>query len=192
MMRFGSAKTLGVLALAAVWIAPLDAFGQSINWQRGLQRNQQQGSNPTSYWRTPGALVRKMNPEITDVDVIGDSVPTNIRSAPFRVRVAWTEDAAIVNRMSELGSARDGFCIERTAHLSLEAGYYGNHVPGGECIETTSPEVMENCYDSGDRFTEFEVPGNTKTVSVRVRTRFGSHLSGWSAERSSGVLATRC
>ena len=195
MMRFGSAKTLGALALAAVWIAPLDAFGQPRwGWQQQLEqqleRNRQQGSDiEERSWNDPHALVRRLTPEITDVDAIGDSVPTSRRSAPFRLRAAWTEDAAIVNRMSELGSPRDGFCIKWSEALLTDT-IIGNRSDGRPIYAVLRDRrVWEECHGSADRFKEFEVPGNANNVSVRVRVRFGLLFSKWSAESRSGVLA---
>ena len=187
MMRFGSAKTVLVLALAAVWIAPLDAFGQSWDWQKQVDRNRQQGQDLS--WQVPHIVAAKMAPEITDLYAVGVSVPTNARSAPFRLRVAWTEDAAIVNRMSELGSPRDGFCIRRSWRVITDTvvGYISDGRPIYAVLR--EPVVEEDCYDSGDRFKEFEVPGNTSSVSVTVRTRFGSFYSKTSAESNSGTLA---
>ena len=166
---------------------PVDAFGQVPNWQQQIERNRQQGAKHT--WETPSRLVRELTPVITDLDPIGVSVPTFKRSDPFRLRVEWTEDAAIVNRMSELGSARDGFCIVRTSSI-LSDVVVGRYADGTPMYGTISDRVVEDdCYDSGDRFREFEVPGNTNTVDVRVQVRFGSLSSRWSETTRSEVLA---
>lgn len=186
-MRFLLAKTVWVLALAAMWIAPLEAFGQRPDWQQAIDRNRQQGQNLTQ--QDPGRLVHTLTPEITELDVVGDSVPAAKRSAVFRLRAEWTEDAAIVNRMSELGSARDGFCMKREVGLLSDTVI--GRLPGGRPLYglISERDVEEDCYDSDDRFMEFEVPGNTNTVKVWVRTRFGSLYSQWSAEANSGVVA---
>ena len=174
-------KKCGFIALsAAVWMAPVEALGQMPNWQQAIQQNQQQGQQLSQ--NNPNAAARSLEPKITGVPLIRGSHGSSPQSESFGLRVEWTEDAAIVQRMEGFGYPRDGFCIETSAKLldtSEPVGYMKNGTPLYGTFP--DPQIDSSCHDSEDRSKEFDVPGNTNTVKVKVRTRFGSIYSKWSA-----------
>lgn len=187
-MRLRSVGTVWVLALAAVWIAPVGAFGQAPSLEDQLERNRRLQEQLNQ--QDPGAVARGMVPQITEVSQVGrDPEPGPAQSDPFTLRVEWTEDAGIVSRMEELGSSRDGFCVKWSAKLLTDTVV--GRLEDGTPLHGTlrNPQVESDCYDSGDRFKEFDVPGNSNTVRVSVRTRFNSYYSSWSAEVDAGSLA---
>ena len=184
-MKLRSVKTVWILALVAAWIVPVEAFGQLPGWaqqwiQQSHQQNQQQGEKLSQ--EDPDAAARSLVPQITGVPLIRGSYRSSPQSETFGLKVEWTEDSEIVSRMDGLGYPRDGFCIEWSAKLldTVEpVGYMNNGTPLYGTF--ADPKVESSCHTSGDRFKEFDVPGNTNTVKVKVRTRFNSIYSGWSA-----------
>ena len=176
-------KKCGFVALlAAVCIAPVEALGQMPNWQQAIQQNQQQGQQLNQQSKDPDIVARGLVPEITGVPLIRGSYRSSPQSESFGLRVEWTENAEIVNRMESLGYPRDGYCIESSAKLldtSEPVGYMNNGTPLYGTFP--DPQIDSSCHDSEDRSKEFDVPGNTNTVKVKVRARFGSIYSKWSA-----------